>query len=46
MGIDATRKMPDEDHPRPWPEPLAAQGDIIDLVTNRWSEYGFDDTDA
>lgn len=41
MGIDATRKLPDEGHPRPWPETLSMPADISELVTNRWSEYGF-----
>jgi 4-hydroxy-3-polyprenylbenzoate decarboxylase len=40
MGIDATRKLPEEGHPRPWPPPLAMNADIIDLVTQRWNEYG------
>ena len=41
MGIDATRKLPDEGHPRPWPEPLEMSAEISDLVTTRWAEYGF-----
>lgn len=41
MGIDATRKLPDEGHPRPWPEPLTSTPEIRDRVTRRWAEYGF-----
>lgn len=41
MGIDATRKGPDEGHVRPWPEPLAMTEYIKELVKERWQEYGF-----
>jgi len=40
LGIDATRKWPEEGHPREWPEPLAMTPDIVRRVTERWSEYG------
>lgn len=40
MGIDATRKLPDEGHPRAWPEPLQTTPEMRDLVTGRWPEYG------
>ena len=39
MGIDATRKLPEEGHPRPWPEELSLPREIKDLVTQRWAEY-------
>jgi 4-hydroxy-3-polyprenylbenzoate decarboxylase len=41
MGLDATRKGPDEGHTRPWPSPLTMDERIIDLVNQRWKEYGF-----
>ncbi len=41
IGIDATRKGPDEGHSRPWPDPLSMDQSVIDLVTKRWTEYGF-----
>ncbi|MBS0262627.1 MAG: UbiD family decarboxylase [Planctomycetes bacterium] len=40
MGIDATAKFPEEAHPRPWPGDLVMPGEIKDLVTNRWAQYG------
>ena len=42
MGIDATRKSEAEGMKRPWPEDMVMTGDIRDLVTRRWREYGFD----
>jgi 4-hydroxy-3-polyprenylbenzoate decarboxylase len=41
IGIDATRKGPDEGHPRPWPDPLVMDGAVEELVSRRWKEYGF-----
>jgi 4-hydroxy-3-polyprenylbenzoate decarboxylase len=40
VGIDATRKGPDEGHTRPWPEALAMDAGIVELVNRRWKEYG------
>jgi 4-hydroxy-3-polyprenylbenzoate decarboxylase len=40
MGIDATRKFPEEGHPRPWPDELVMSRTVKDFVTNRWGEYG------
>ncbi|MFN0051505.1 MAG: UbiD family decarboxylase [Planctomycetales bacterium] len=40
LGIDATRKFPEEGHPRPWPNETQMPRDIQALVTGRWSEYG------
>ncbi len=42
LGIDATRKGPDEGHTRPWPDGLAMSPGIVDLVTRRWKDYGID----
>lgn len=41
MGIDATRKWPEEGYRRGWPECVAMDRKIIDLVDSRWKEYGF-----
>ncbi len=40
MGIDATRKLPEEGHPRPWPEELRMTEEVVERVTSRWKEYG------
>jgi 4-hydroxy-3-polyprenylbenzoate decarboxylase len=41
IGIDATRKGPEEGHLRPWPNPLKMDESIVNLVSRRWKEYGF-----
>lgn len=41
MGIDATRKTPEEGMMRPWPEEIKQAPEIKELVTKRWREYGF-----
>ncbi|MFQ5733768.1 MAG: UbiD family decarboxylase domain-containing protein [Planctomycetaceae bacterium] len=41
LGVDATRKLPAEGHPREWPEPLEMSRQMRELVEGRWSEYGF-----
>jgi 4-hydroxy-3-polyprenylbenzoate decarboxylase len=40
LGVDATRKGPDEGHTRPWPEALAMDPEVRRLVDGRWREYG------
>ncbi|HEX9037628.1 MAG TPA: menaquinone biosynthesis decarboxylase [Ktedonobacterales bacterium] len=40
MGLDATAKLPEEGHPRPWPPDIEMSDDIKALVTRRWAEYG------
>ncbi|MCX7775522.1 MAG: menaquinone biosynthesis decarboxylase [Spirochaetaceae bacterium] len=40
LGIDATRKLPEEGHDREWPEPLRMRKDVVELVDRRWKEYG------
>jgi 4-hydroxy-3-polyprenylbenzoate decarboxylase len=40
LGLDASRKLPEEGHPRPWPEPLETPHEIRSLVEHRWREYG------
>ena len=40
MGIDATRKFPEEGHPRPWPDEMLMSPEMVQRVTKRWAEYG------
>ena len=40
MGLDATAKLPEEGHPRPWPDDIEMSPEIKALVTKRWAEYG------
>jgi 4-hydroxy-3-polyprenylbenzoate decarboxylase len=42
MGIDATRKWPEEGHTREWPEDIVMSPEIKALVTKKWSEYGIE----
>ncbi len=42
MGIDATKKMVEEGHPREWPEDIVMSRDIVELVKKKWSEYGIE----
>ena len=39
MGIDATAKLPQEGHPRPWPEVIEMSPEMKAQVTRRWAEY-------
>ncbi len=41
VGIDCTRKLPEEGMQRPWPEDMVMTDEIKELVTQRWREYGF-----
>jgi 4-hydroxy-3-polyprenylbenzoate decarboxylase len=45
VGIDATRKWQSEGHPKEWPQLITMSQDIKQLVSKRWSEYGFDSID-
>jgi 4-hydroxy-3-polyprenylbenzoate decarboxylase len=40
MGLDATAKLPEEGHPRPWPPDIEMTPEMKALVTERWNEYG------
>jgi 4-hydroxy-3-polyprenylbenzoate decarboxylase len=40
LGIDATRKGPDEGYERVWPPDMVMDGATRALVTRRWAEYG------
>jgi 4-hydroxy-3-polyprenylbenzoate decarboxylase len=41
VGIDATRKLPEEGFSRPWPDELKMAEQIVSQVARRWKEYGF-----
>lgn len=40
MGLDATRKMPEEGYPRPWPREAHMSREILELIDRKWHEYG------
>ena len=40
MGIDATRKWPEEGHRREWPGDIEMSREIKELVDRKWSSYG------
>ena len=40
MGVDATRKLAEEGHPRGWPDPIEMSPEVRGRVTRRWEEYG------
>lgn len=42
VGIDATKKYPEDGLMRPWPDDIVMQQAIIDKVTQRWPEYGIE----
>ncbi|HEX7551012.1 MAG TPA: hypothetical protein VF579_10585 [Candidatus Methylomirabilis sp.] len=42
MGVDATRKWPEEGFTRPWPDEIVMEPRIRELVDRRWPEYGRD----
>lgn len=40
IGIDATRKLTDEGHPREWPESLRIDETTLTKIDERWTEFG------
>lgn len=42
MGIDATKKWPEEGHNREWPDEISMDEEVRKLVDERWAEYGLD----
>ena len=40
MGVDATAKLPEEGHPRPWPPDAVMSEEVKRLVSQKWSSYG------
>jgi len=43
LGIDATRKGPDEGYAREWPPEILMDAGTREYVTQRWAEYGIGD---
>jgi 4-hydroxy-3-polyprenylbenzoate decarboxylase len=41
LGIDATRKTAEEGYLREWPPDIVMSDEMKELVTRRWTEYGF-----
>lgn len=41
VGIDGTRKWPEEGFVRDWPDEIVMSDAIKELVDGRWKEYGF-----
>ena len=42
IGIDATRKLPQEGYTREWPKAITMSAEIKERVSRRWKLYGFD----
>jgi 4-hydroxy-3-polyprenylbenzoate decarboxylase len=42
VGVDCTRKWPEEGMQRPWPDDIVMSEEIQKRVTERWREYGID----
>ena len=42
LGIDATRKLPEETGGKPWPDAIAPDPEVAERVRRRWQEFGFD----
>lgn len=40
MGLDATRKLPQEGYPRPWPREARMSKEILERIDRKWHEYG------
>jgi len=43
LGLDATRKGPEEGYAREWPPDIVMSDEIKALVSKRWDEYGLPD---
>ena len=41
MGIDATKKWPEEGFQREWPEEIQMSEEMTEFVDKRWESYGF-----
>ena len=42
VGVDATRKWPEEGFTRPWPDAIVMDDATRQLVDRRWGEYGLE----
>lgn len=40
MGVDATKKWPEEGHLRMWPDDIVMDKNVVKEVDRRWEEYG------
>jgi 4-hydroxy-3-polyprenylbenzoate decarboxylase len=40
LGIDATRKLPEEGYPREWPPDIVMSPEVKERVDRRWREFG------
>ena len=40
LGVDATRKLPEEGFPREWPPEIRMDERVVKRVDERWHEYG------
>jgi len=40
MGIDATKKWPEEGHTREWPDDIVMDEETRQMVDRKWKEYG------
>jgi 4-hydroxy-3-polyprenylbenzoate decarboxylase len=40
LGVDATRKLPEETGGRPWPDDMNVSAETAALIGRRWKEYG------
>jgi 4-hydroxy-3-polyprenylbenzoate decarboxylase len=40
LGIDATRKLPEEGYTREWPDEIVQDASVVEQVTRRWAEFG------
>jgi 4-hydroxy-3-polyprenylbenzoate decarboxylase len=42
MGVDATKKWPEEGYQREWPDEIHMSEEMKNLVDKRWKEYGLE----
>jgi len=42
LGIDATKKMKQENYGREWPEMVEPDERIVKLVNEKWKDYNID----
>jgi 4-hydroxy-3-polyprenylbenzoate decarboxylase len=40
LGVDATRKLPEEGYSRGWPQMIVQDPAVVERVSARWPEYG------
>lgn len=38
LGVDATRKLPEEGHARPWPDDIVMSPEVVQRISERWRE--------